>query len=209
ALHLLGLVSDGGVHSHITHLGGLLELARRRALSRVYLHAFLDGRDTPPRSALRYVEQTGKMFAESGVGRCATVSGRYYAMDRDQRWDRTESAYRAMVRGEGEHAGSFREAVERGYERGENDEFVKPTVVREGGVPVATIGSGDACVCFNFRPDRARQITRALALEDVPFERPDRPRDLGYVCFTRYQAEFGLPIAFPPQSVAGTLGAAH
>ena len=206
ALHLLGLVSDGGVHSHIDHLAGLLELARQRGLSRVFLHAFLDGRDTPPRSALRYVEETEKMFASSGVGRCATVSGRYYAMDRDQRWDRTESAYRAMVRGEGESAESFRDAVERGYGRGENDEFVKPTVVRHGGSPVATIRSGDACVCFNFRPDRARQITRALALDDAPFERAERPRDLAYVCFTRYQAEFGLPIAFPPQPVTGTLG---
>src|SRR5262249_6211781 len=165
---------DGGVHSHLSHLDGLLELARRQRLSRVFLHAFLDGRDTPPRSALRYVEQTEKMFAERGVGRCATVSGRYWAMDRDQRWDRTESAYRAMVRGEGERAASFREAVERGYERGENDEFVKPTVVREkNGQPVATVRNGDACVCFNFRPDRARQITRALALDGVPFERPD------------------------------------
>jgi 2,3-bisphosphoglycerate-independent phosphoglycerate mutase len=205
ALHLLGLVSDGGVHSHIAHLDGLLELAKRRGLSRVFVHAFLDGRDTPPRSALRYVEETEKMFAGTCVGRCATVSGRYYAMDRDQRWERTEMAYRAMARGEGESAGSFREAVERGYERGENDEFVKPTVVRDGGVPVATIRSGDACICFNFRPDRARQITRALAL-DVPFERPDQPNDLAYVCFTQYQAEFGLPVAFPPKPVTGTLG---
>lgn len=206
ALHFLGLVSDGGVHSHLSHLAGLLELARRRGLTRVYLHAFLDGRDTPPRSALRYVEETEKMFAAAGRGHCATVSGRYWAMDRDQRWDRTESAYRALVRGEGESAASFREAVERAYDRGENDEFVKPTVVREEGRPVATIRSGDACVCFNFRPDRARQITRALALDDVPFERADRPHDLAYVCFTRYQAEFGLPIAFPPQLVMGTLG---
>jgi len=111
-----------------------------------------------------------------------------------------------MVRGEGEKAATFREAIERGYERGENDEFVQPTVILDGGRPVAAVRSGDACVCFNFRPDRARQITRALALDDVPFERPDRPRDLHYVCFTRYQAEFGLPIAFPPQSVTGTLG---
>jgi 2,3-bisphosphoglycerate-independent phosphoglycerate mutase len=206
ALHLLGLVSDGGVHSHITHLGGLLELARRRGVARVFLHAFLDGRDTPPRSALRYVEETEKMFAATGLGRCASVSGRYYAMDRDQRWERTEAAYRAMVRGEGESASSFREAVERGYARGENDEFVKPTVIREGGAPVAVIRSGDACVCFNFRPDRARQITRALALGDVPFDRPDRPRDLLYVCLTQYQSEFGLPVAFPPQPVTGTLG---
>ncbi|HKA23585.1 MAG TPA: 2,3-bisphosphoglycerate-independent phosphoglycerate mutase [Candidatus Eisenbacteria bacterium] len=206
ALHFLGLVSDGGVHSHLSHLGGLLELARRQSLERVYLHAFLDGRDTPPRSALRYAEETEKMFADRGVGRCATVSGRYWAMDRDQRWDRTGRAYAAMVRGEGEKAATFREAIERGYERGENDEFVPPTVILDGGRPVAAVRSGDACVCFNFRPDRARQITRALALDDVPFERPDRPRDLHYVCFTRYQAEFGLPIAFPPQSVTGTLG---
>jgi 2,3-bisphosphoglycerate-independent phosphoglycerate mutase len=206
ALHFLGLVSDGGVHSHLSHLAGLLELTRRRGVSGVFLHAFLDGRDTPPRSALRYVEETEKMFAAAGVGRCATVSGRYWAMDRDQRWDRTERAYAAMVRGEGESATSFREAVERGYARGENDEFVNPTVVTDGGGPVAAIRSGDACVCFNFRPDRARQITRALALGEVPFDRPDRPGDLLYVCFTRYQAEFGLPIAFPPQTVAGTLG---
>jgi 2,3-bisphosphoglycerate-independent phosphoglycerate mutase len=207
ALHFLGLASDGGVHSHLSHLGGLLELAKRRSLTRVFVHAFLDGRDTPPRSALRDVEETERMLAEAGVGRCATVSGRYYAMDRDQRWERTEAAYRAMVRGEGESAGSFREAVDRGYARGENDEFVKPTVVRDGnGAPVATIRSGDACVCFNFRPDRARQITRALALDDVPLDRPDRPRDFHYVCFTQYQADFGLPVAFPPRAVTGTLG---
>jgi len=209
ALHLLGLVSDGGVHSHLSHLGGLLELARRQELPRVFLHAFLDGRDTPPRSASRYIGETEKMFAASGVGRCATVSGRYWAMDRDQRWDRTESAYRAMVQGLGESATSFSEALSRGYERGENDEFVKPTVIQDGGKPVATIQSRDACVCFNFRPDRARQITRALALDEVPFDRPERPRDLGYVCFTRYQAEFGLPIAFPPQPISGTLGAVY
>jgi len=209
ALHLLGLVSDGGVHSHIAHLAGLLELAKRQRIEHVYVHAFLDGRDTPPRSALGYAEATEKMFAAAGVGRCATVSGRYWAMDRDQRWERTESAYRALVRGEGESAASLREAIERAYERGENDEFVKPTVLRAGGHPIATIRSGDACVCFNFRPDRARQITRALALDDVPFERPERPRDLAYVCFTRYSADFGLPIAFPPQSVAETLGTVY
>jgi len=207
SLHLLGLVSDGGVHSHIDHVAGLLALAHRRGLARVFVHAFLDGRDTPPRSAPRYVDELEKMLAAARVGRVATVSGRYWAMDRDQRWERTERAYRALVRGEGESASSFREAVERAYARGENDEFVAPTVLREaGGEPVARIRGGDACVCFNFRPDRVRQITRALALDDVPFERPDRPADLQYVCFTRYDASFGLPIAFPPQKVEGTLG---
>ena len=206
-LHLLGLVSDGGVHSHIDHLRGYLEMARRRGVDRVFLHAFLDGRDTPPRSAPRYADAVEALFAEYGRGRVATVTGRYYAMDRDQRWERTELAYQGLVRGEGYAAGSFREALEQAYARGEDDEFVKPTVIRDAaGAPLALVASGDGCANFNFRPDRARQITRALALDDCPFARPDRPRDLGYVCLTQYQTAFALPAMFPPKRVADTLG---
>ena len=213
ALHLLGLISDGGVHSHLAHLPGFLELARRQGIDRVFLHAFLDGRDTPPRSALQYVSQVHQMFGRSGRGHVATVSGRYFAMDRDQRWDRTEKAYRALVHGEGRPASSFREAVEAAYAAGEDDEFVTPTsIVAEQGKTVATIESGDACLSLNFRPDRMRQITRVLALADSPFERPRHPENLQYVCLTQYNAGFGLPIAFPPRLVTNTLGdvyAAH
>ncbi len=206
ALHLLGLVSDGGVHSHLEHLGGLLELARREQLERVFLHVFLDGRDTPPRSAPAYAVRLEALCRAAGRGRVATVTGRYYAMDRDRRWERTERALRALVLGEGETAADLPDAIRRAYERGEDDEFVRPTVIREGDAPVARIADGDACVCFNFRPDRARQITRGLALADYPGPRPRPPRDLAYVCLTRYDAAFELPVAFPPRLLRDTLG---
>ena len=207
AMHLLGLVSDGGVHSHIDHLEGFVELAKRYEVENLYLHAFLDGRDTPPRSALDYVERVEAMFRDRGRGAVASVSGRYYAMDRDQRWDRTERAYAALVRGEGRTASSFRAAIEAGYAADEDDEFIQPTVLSgTGREPVALIRPGDACLCFNFRPDRVRQITAALALEDAGFERPDRPDNLAYVCLTRYNSAFDLPIAFPPRPVLDTLG---
>jgi 2,3-bisphosphoglycerate-independent phosphoglycerate mutase len=213
AVHLFGLVSDGGVHSHIDHLPALLEMARRENLDKVFLHAFLDGRDTPPRSALKYVPVVERMFAESGRGTVATVSGRYYAMDRDKRWDRTAMAYRMLTEGEGREASSFGEAIEKAYAEGEDDEFVKPTVIRSAdGHATARIEDGDTCICFNFRPDRVRQITQALVFDDCPCERPVRAAKLHYVCLTQYSADFDLPVAFPPHPVTETLGdvyAAH
>jgi 2,3-bisphosphoglycerate-independent phosphoglycerate mutase len=181
-LHLLGLVSDGGVHSHERHLMALLELARRRAVPRVGVHVFTDGRDTPPRSALDYVGRLEQALAASG-GRIATVSGRYYAMDRDTRWDRVARAYDAVARGRGLSATSAREAIEAAYARGEGDEFIQPTVIGDPDAP-AGMRDGDAAVFFNFRADRARQLTRALT--DPGFSEFDHAPAIriGLVCFT-------------------------
>jgi 2,3-bisphosphoglycerate-independent phosphoglycerate mutase len=200
ALHLMGLLSDGLVHSSQQHLYALMRMAKERGLTRVYIHCFLDGRDTPPMSAYGYVEALQVKCMEIGCGRIASVIGRYYAMDRDQRWERTERAYRLLVHGEGEHIVDPVEAIKRSYERSISDEFVEPIVVasaREADEPAATISEGDAVVLFNYRADRARQITRALAVPDFDgFPVPERPR-LDYVCFTLYDKTFGLPIAFP------------
>ena len=175
-LHLMGLVSDGGVHSHQRHLEGLLELAHRAGVPRVRVHVFADGRDTPPRSALGYVARLETSLARLG-GKIATVSGRYYAMDRDKRWDRVARAYQALVFSSGLHAAGAKEAIEAAYERDENDEFIQPTVITENGEPVGPIGDGDAVVFFNFRADRARQITRALTDADfADFPRPKPPK---------------------------------
>ena len=191
ALHLLGLLSDGGVHSHERHLWGLLEMARRQGVNRVFVHAFTDGRDTPPRSAQTYVERLEGKLRETG-GQIATVSGRYFAMDRDLHWDRTAEAYRALAAGRGWTAPSAGAAVAAAYERGESDEFIRPTVVEE--VPLR---DGDAAIFFNFRADRARQLTRALTEgEFSEFDRGPLPR-LHFVCFTQYKKEFPLPVAFP------------
>jgi len=200
ALHLLGLLSDGGVHSHERHLEGLLELARRRGVARVGVHAFADGRDTPPRSAATYVDRLERKLGETG-GVIATVCGRYFAMDRDGRWDRIEKAYRALVAGEGQSADSAREAIEKAYERGETDEFVSPTVVRRD----LLIRDGDAAIFFNFRADRARQLTRALTEEGFSeFPRGEPPR-LHFACFTEYKKEFPLPVAFPTPKLQNIL----
>jgi 2,3-bisphosphoglycerate-independent phosphoglycerate mutase len=201
ALHLLGLVSPGGVHSSMVHLEALTEMARQRGLSRVFVHAFLDGRDTPPKSGLGYVEELTASLARRKAGEIATVGGRYWGMDRDKRWDRVQRAYAAMLKGEGFKVGSGIEAVKAGYERGETDEFVSPTVVVKGdGSPVATIRDGDAVLFFNFRADRAREMTRALtAPEFSDFERGPAPRLSAYVCMTEYDRTFGLPVAFPPE----------
>ncbi len=161
ALHLMGLLSDGGVHSHINHLFALLDLAARFKLRDVFVHAFLDGRDVPPDNAKEYFESLGRKLNDLGFGAVATVMGRYYAMDRDRRWDRTERAYNAIVYGEGILAGTPVEAVDLGYARGETDEFIKPTVlVDSAGLPVAKVSGGDSVIFYNFRPDRARQLTR-------------------------------------------------
>ena len=199
ALHLMGLVSDGGVHSYQEHLEGLVRFARERGVARVWVHAFLDGRDTPPSSAAGYLEKLQAFLREVGTGRVATVSGRYYAMDRDKRWDRVEKAWRAMVLGEGPAAGDPVEAVRASYAKGVTDEFVVPTVIEDGGRPVARLEEGDSAIFFNFRADRARQLTAALTQDHFEgFPRPKMPR-LHLVCMTEYDAKFGLPVAFPPE----------
>ncbi len=206
ALHMYGLLSDGGVHSHITHLYGLLELAKRNGLSKVYVHAFLDGRDTPPTSGIEYAKQLEAKMAELGVGEIAVVSGRYYAMDRDNNYDRVEIAYNALTKGEGLKADSAVAAIQESYDRGETDEFVKPTVVMKNGAPVATIKDGDSIIFFNFRPDRAREITRAFC--DDQFKGFERKRlDVTYVCFTDYDPTIpNKEVAFHKISVTNTFG---
>lgn len=207
ALHLYGLLSDGGVHSHISHLYGLLELAKKEGLDKVYIHCFLDGRDTPPASGKGYVEELEEKMKEIGVGKVASVMGRYYVMDRDNRWDRVELAYKAMVKGEGLAADSAVEAVANSYADDKTDEFVLPTVVMENGAPVATIKDGDSIIFFNFRPDRAREITRCFCAEDFDgFDRGDRVKTT-YVCFTEYDVTIpNKSIAFPKTEITNTLG---
>jgi 2,3-bisphosphoglycerate-independent phosphoglycerate mutase len=205
-LHLMGLVSDGGVHSHERHLAGLLELARRRGAPRVRVHAFTDGRDTPPRSALRYFEGLEADLARSG-GEIATVTGRYFAMDRDSRWDRVARAWDALSLGRGLRAPTARAAVEAAYSRGETDEFVAPTVLERDGSPVGPIEDGDAVVFFNFRADRARQLTRAFTEPGFrEFDRGGGP-DVKFVCFTEYKKEFAIPVAFPTPTLGRILAA--
>lgn len=200
ALHLMGLCSDGQVHSSLTHLYALLKLAKDSALQRVYIHCFLDGRDTPPSSAVQYLTTLQQKIQTIGVGEIATVIGRYYAMDRDKRWERTKRAYDLLVHGNGDLVRDPIQAVRQSYERGITDEFVEPIVIaREHAEPVATIKDGDAVIFFNFRPDRARQLTRALAVPGFnEFDVSDRPK-VDFVCFTLYDQTFDLPIAFPPR----------
>ncbi|MBF7081679.1 2,3-bisphosphoglycerate-independent phosphoglycerate mutase [Desulfallas sp. Bu1-1] len=208
ALHLMGLLSDGGVHSHINHLYALLDLARDQGLTRVFVHAFLDGRDVPPANAKEYIVPLEERMEKMECGRIATVMGRYYAMDRDRRWERTREAYLAMVRGEGIRVPSALAAVEQAYGREETDEFVKPSVVVDGrGNPVGKVSGGDVMIFFNFRPDRARQITRAFVDEQFDgFERPeDHPR-VHFVCMTQYDKTIQAPVAFRPQVLVNTLG---
>ena len=199
-LHLMGLVSDGQVHSSQEHLYALLRMAKERGLQRVYVHCFLDGRDTPPMSAYGYVEALQTQIGVIGCGRIASVVGRYYAMDRDKRWERTERAYNLLVNALGERAIDPVEAIKQSYERGLTDEFVEPIVIeREGSEPTATVEEDDAVIFFNFRPDRARQLTRALTEPGFGgFSTPQRPR-ADVVCFTQYDATFDLPVAFPPK----------
>jgi len=200
AVHFMGLLSDGGVHSHLEHLLALIELARREGVPRPFVHALLDGRDTPPRSGLGFMESFEQRLGKTGYGQIASVMGRYYAMDRDKRWDRVGLAYGAMVCGEGHRATGGARAIEEAYGRGENDEFVKPTVlVGENGEPRGRVSDGDVVVFFNFRADRAREITRALAEDGfAEFERKSRPRLAYYACMTEYDKTSGLPAAFPP-----------
>ena len=206
-LHLFGLLSDGGVHSHNTHLYALLELVKRQGLGNVYVHAFLDGRDTPPASGKGFVEKLCEQMQTIGVGKVATVMGRYYAMDRDNRWDRVEKAYRAMVLGEGEMADSGVAAVQNSYDLQKNDEFVLPTVVLENGKPVATIKDKDSVIFFNFRPDRAREITRVFCDDEFTgFSRAKR-MDLTYVCFSEYDITIkNTIVAFHKIALTNTFG---
>ena len=208
ALHLLGLVSDGGVHSHIEHLYALLELAKQEGLEKVYIHALLDGRDVPPANAKEYLRAVKAKTKSLGVGEIATVSGRYYAMDRDNRWDRVEKAYRAFVYGEGEEAASSFHAVEKAYEKGLTDEFVTPTVIlNQEGSPRALIKDKDGVIFFNFRPDRAREITRALVDKDFShFDRGKNHPQVFFVCFTQYDIAIDAPVAFSHEDLSFTLG---
>ena len=207
ALHFFGLLSDGGVHSHNTHLYGLLELAKRSGLSKVYVHCFLDGRDTPPASAKGFAEDLEKEMSGIGVGKIATVSGRYYAMDRDNNYDRVEKAFAAMTKGEGNEAVSGPAGIQASYDAGVTDEFVVPFVVKENGAPVGLIKDGDSVVFFNFRPDRAREITHVFC-DDVfdKFERGARP-DVTYVCFSDYDPTIpNKDVAFRKVEVTNTFG---
>jgi 2,3-bisphosphoglycerate-independent phosphoglycerate mutase len=208
ALHLMGLTSDGLVHSSQEHAYALLRMAHERGLRRVFVHCFLDGRDTPPSSADKYVAAMRDKCREIGVGEIATVCGRYYAMDRDKRWERVERAYKLLVEGEGERAADPVAAIRNSFERGVTDEFVEPIVcVREGtGEPVATIKDGDSVIFFNFRADRAREITAALAVPGFDaFPTPNRPHT-HFLCFTIYDKTYPLPVAFPPVQPRHVLG---
>ncbi|HEU4510154.1 MAG TPA: 2,3-bisphosphoglycerate-independent phosphoglycerate mutase [Pyrinomonadaceae bacterium] len=200
ALHLMGLISDGQVHSSLTHLYALLQMAKQHGLDKVFIHCFLDGRDTPPTSGVQYVASLQRKIAEIGCGEIANLIGRYYAMDRDKRWERTQRAYDLLVKAIGFRATDPIAAINESYARGVTDEFVEPvSIVRQDGSPIATIKDGDSVIFFNFRPDRARQLTRALAVEGFnEFPVSDRPR-VEYVCFTMYDNSFNLPVAFPPR----------
>ena len=206
ALHVMGLLSDGGVHSHIDHLKALIKMAKEQGIEKVYVHAFTDGRDTDPQSAAHYVEEIEEYMAEIGCGEFASVSGRYFALDRDKRWERVEKAYNAMTLGKGETATSAGEAIVESYKNGKNDEFVEPTVIVKDGKPVGTINDGDSVVFFNFRPDRAREITRAIVCDDFTgFEKS--PIKCFFVCLTEYDVTIpNVNVAFKPASLSNTLG---
>jgi len=202
-LHVWGLLSDGSVHSHIDHLMAILDVAAANGASRIAVHAVLDGRDKPPRSALAFIDQLEAKLKQlgGGRGRIATVTGRYYAMDRDKRWERVERAWRAIVDAEGIAASSARSAIESSYAAGKSDEFVEPHVIGK----TTPMADGDQVICFNFRADRARELTAAIALDGFSgFRRPRMPK-VGYVCMTEYDRSFALPLAFGPEDVPNTL----
>lgn len=209
AVHLMGLLSDGGVHSHNTHLYALLEMCKRRGVKNVYVHCFLDGRDVPPTSGIEYVKALQEKLTEIGVGKIATVMGRYWAMDRDNLWDRVQKAYDAMVLGQGQATATDAvKAVEDSYAAEVTDEFVNPTVILNNGAPVATIGEGDSVIFYNFRPDRARQITRTFIQPDFDgFVRGNGFFHVNFVSMTQYDETFtGLEVVNPPATLDNTLG---
>ena len=204
ALHIYGLASDGGVHSALGHILALIKLAADNGLKKVYVHAFLDGRDTPPQSAMTFLQPIEDELKKYGLPQIATVSGRYYAMDRDNRWDRVEKAYNALLLGEGEVASSADEAISNSYAKGENDEFVLPTII---GGEDSRIKDNDAVIFWNFRPDRAREITKAVNFVDFDgFERKAVRKNLFYVCMTQYDETFEYPVAFGKERMANILG---
>ena len=205
-LHILGLVSDGGVHSHIRHLYGLLELAKRRDFEDVYVHCFLDGRDTPPASAEGYIVKLQEKMKEKGVGKIASISGRFYSMDRDKRWQRVQKCYDALVNGEGIKANSAEKAIEDSYQKEVFDEFVEPTVICNNGEPIAKIEENDSVIFFNFRPDRAREITRAIVDKDFN-EFETKKMNVYFVCFTSYDETMpNVHIAFKKETLHNTFG---
>jgi len=205
ALHLLGLLSDGGVHSHITHVYALLELAKRQGVKKVYVHAFLDGRDVPPSSAISYIKAVEAKMAELGIGQIATIAGRYYAMDRDKRWERTSKEYEALVYCQGAQASNAVAAVEVSYQTGKTDEFVEPAIMSN--CSFEGIKPADGVIFFNFRPDRARQLTRALTDAGFDgFERKNGCFPLHFASMTQYDETLNVPVAFPPTHIVNTLG---
>lgn len=208
ALHLFGLLSDGGVHSHLNHLYALLEMARRFQLRHLFIHAFLDGRDVPPTSGITYIEEVENKCRELGVGEIATLCGRYYAMDRDQRWERVAKAFNALVYGEGEQVTAASEALQDSYAKGVTDEFVTPRVVVDSqGQPKGMVQPGDGVIFYNFRADRARELTRAFTDHDFDgFPRREGYPNVHYVCMTQYDVTIPAPVAFPPQTLTNTLG---
>jgi len=207
AVHLMGLLSDGGVHSHMQHLFALLQLCKQENINKVYIHGYLDGRDVNPRSALVYINQLQEVMNNLGIGEIATLSGRYYGMDRDKHWDRVEATYQAMVLGEGNKAPNAYAAIESSYELKITDEFMEPVVIVDlEGKPTGQVKDGDSLIFFNFRADRARQITRAFVDDDFSgFERQVHPR-ITYVCMTQYDASIQAPVAYAPQNLNNTLG---
>lgn len=208
ALHIMGLLSDGGVHSHNEHIYAVLELAKRNALEKVYFHAFMDGRDTPPSSGKSYVMALEEKMRSIGVGKIASIEGRYYAMDRDKRWDRVQEAYNAIVLGRGTTAVSAEQCMDKSYEDGKTDEFVLPTVIiKEDGSPVAVVNDGDSVIFANFRPDRAREITRCFCDTDFDGFKREKHPDIKFVCFTEYDITIeNKEVAFKPQKLTNTLG---
>lgn len=208
AVHIMGLLSSGGVHSHQDHILTALEMAAKRGAKKLYLHAFLDGRDTPPRSAEPSLQMAIDKFKELGCGHIASVSGRFYAMDRDNRWDRVQTVYDALTLGSAKHtAADAITALHNGYQRGEDDEFVSPTIICDHTSPAAVIGDGDTVLFMNFRPDRARQLTRAFVLDDFDsFQREVRPRLADFVMTTEYAADIPASCAFPPENLNNSLG---
>lgn len=209
ALHIMGLLSDGGVHSHINHLLAILDMAKREQVENVFIHCFLDGRDVPPRCAQNYINILENHLSSLGIGKIAGIAGRYYAMDRDKRWDRIQKAYDALTSGEGFQAVSASEALKNAYERNENDEFVQPTVIIDSSKQAAgTVKDGDSVIMFNFRPDRAREITRCLCDKNFKyFNRKVFPKLSSYICMTEYDASMPFAkLAFPPESYKNTLG---